>query len=179
MSKIRLDDRVIQAIMKNNKTFEGRIDKAFNKDIERGTFDKKYVDSTFDYSEEDLMLVRTTNQEIVDGTLKTISNSEYYDEAIDYFEWKDENCLKPISSTCRSTLHFTLNGLVGSHLMGDFSGRGIMIFDNFLEHKNDDIMSFACEDTYFFGDVKLSDKAVFCMTEEKYQEMRQDSKNKE
>lgn len=78
----------------------------------------------------------------------------------------------PLTTQYRSTVHFTLNGLVSSHSKGNFDDRSFIIIDAFKPHlENDDILSFRMEDTYIKGDVTLSENAIVMINKEKYQEL--------
>ena len=69
----------------------------------------------------------------------------------------------------RSTIHFTINGLVGDHGYGTFSGRPYVILEP-LKHQinNPALYSLAAHDTYFTDDVMLSDEAIIIISEEEY-----------
>lgn len=78
----------------------------------------------------------------------------------------------PYSSQYRSTVHFSVNGLVSSHAKGNFHNRNFIIIDPLEYHlKNNDIRSFRLEDTYMYGDVSLSSEAVIMIKEENYEEL--------
>lgn len=78
----------------------------------------------------------------------------------------------PYSSQYRSTVHCSVNGLVSSHSKGDFRNRNFIFIDKLSFHlKNNDIRSFRMEDTYMYGDVKLSPDAVIMIKKERYDEL--------
>lgn len=73
------------------------------------------------------------------------------------------------STQYRSTIHFTLNGLVSSHLQGNFDNKNFIILDNLEEHLGkEDIRSIRMEDTYISGDVHLSKNAIVMVKEDKF-----------
>ena len=77
----------------------------------------------------------------------------------------------------RRTIHFTLNGLVGSHEYGDFKGRNFIIIEPFEEHVNDDsLMNINEADTYFEDNMVLSKRASILIPVEKYKELIKDEK---
>lgn len=82
------------------------------------------------------------------------------------------NTYLPYSSQYRSTVHFSVNGLVSSHAKGDFSNRNFIIIDPLSYHlQNSDIRAFRMEDTYMYGDVTLSPQAVIMINKDKYEEL--------
>lgn len=78
----------------------------------------------------------------------------------------------PYSSQYRSTVHFAINGLVSSHSKGNFDNRDFIIIDSLSYHlQNNDIRAFRMEDTYMYGDVKLSPNTVIMVKQEKYEDL--------
>ena len=68
--------------------------------------------------------------------------------------------LTPLSTEYRSSVHFTLNGVVTNHMYGDFSGE-VVIIEPFACHEDDsNIISVRPDDTYFKDGVSLSKDAV-------------------
>lgn len=99
---------------------------------------------------------------------------DFYKEEDAYNERSEmiRNTYLPYSSQYRSTVHFSVNGLVSSHAKGNFSNRNFIIIDPFTHHlKNNDIRSFRMEDTFMYGDVSLSSDAVIMIQEEKYNDL--------
>ena len=177
MPRIEMNSKMIKFIADNDKFFEGRISSDFIDDMD---FSLDWIDKSDYYEEDDITLVRTTGVlPEKDGTIKTVANSEDYAPIMDYFYGRNNDVEKPLCSTYRSTIHFTLNGLVGNHMGGNFSGRNFIILDSFEEHKSDDIGSFHECDTFFSGDVRLSKDAVICMPEETYQELLKNPESRE
>ena len=73
----------------------------------------------------------------------------------------------------RKTLHWALNSMVATHIGGNFDNRDFVIVEPFIFHMNDDnLVRFAENDTYFKGDVKLSDQAIILVSKEKYEELK-------
>ncbi len=80
-----------------------------------------------------------------------------------------------VSSKYRSTKHFALNGLVSSHMYGNFSNRSYIFLDPFSEHKNDEMLNFNPVDTYYKVSREkpftLSDKAILMIPISRYKEI--------
>lgn len=80
-----------------------------------------------------------------------------------------------VSSKYRSTKHFALNGLVSSHVYGNFSNRSYIFLDPFSEHKNDEMLNFNPVDTYYKVSRErpfiLSDKAILMIPISRYKEI--------
>lgn len=81
---------------------------------------------------------------------------------------------------CRSTKHFTLNGLVSSHMYGNFEGNPYIFIEPLEEHIGDtNLVNLAAQDTFFEldrGDKKLilSDKCKLLMPVHAYKEVIKD-----
>jgi len=88
-----------------------------------------------------------------------------------YYEM-DNNDLRKLETYqmyYRSTVHFTENGLVSSHMYGNFDNQDFIILDPLSEHiGSSDIRNYAGQDTFIYGDVKLSDRAIIIIKSEKY-----------
>lgn len=70
---------------------------------------------------------------------------------------------------CRSTTHYTINGLVSSHMYGNFEGKPYIILDPLEEHIEDEaLIGLRVEDTYFNDDVELSSKSTIMMPVESF-----------
>lgn len=118
------------------------------------------------------------NNNVVLSAVRDILDEEdhidFYRE-MDRYNERNEMIKKtylPYSSQYRSTVHFTINGLVASHTKGDFSNRKFIIIDSLNHHlKNNDIRSFRTEDTFMYGDVSLSNTATIMIREEQYEEV--------
>lgn len=148
--------------------------------------DRKY-DS---YGLDDCVLVRTTDvfpfgsiiQTPVHGNAYSFDNSSILGGAI--FEvlkrnFSDDESRKEYSkyNICyeifRSTIHFTINGLVSSHIYGNFDDKPYIIIEPLKYHISDDsLCSLNACDTYFNDDMLLSDEAVILISEDKFNEIK-------
>lgn len=125
----------------------------------------------------DLVLVRTTNAfpkngivEILDKHIIPEKEESLFIKEIEEsgLELKDFDIFSFMS---RRTSHWTLNGLVSSHMYGNFEGRNFIIVEPLEEQINHDgLLNIDEADTYFNGDLKLSDKAIVLMKLEEYKE---------
>lgn len=146
-----------------------------------------------DYTVNDCMLIRTTDvfpyDKVIEtpehGNAYTTMSSEIFKNAINELFLSDvrekyadeENYLLKeeaiekivnetdiICETCRSTLHFTINGLVGSHAYGNFEGNPYIILEPLKYHVDEkSLIGLRPEDTYFNDDLNLSNEAVIMM----------------
>lgn len=66
----------------------------------------------------------------------------------------------------RSTIHFCINGLVGSHAYGNFENRSFIIIDPLKYHLDNSLKGLRVEDTYFNDDMRLSNECVILIKEE-------------
>lgn len=137
-----------------------------------------------EYNANDIVLIRSTDHlysdhklyplsEIpflikINGNLKAIIMSKIGDGrppyALDDQELdelrNDANSYLPYSTQYRSTIHFTLNGLVRSHNKGNFDNNKFIIIEPLAEQINKaNIVAMRPEDTYIEGNMKLSNKA--------------------
>ena len=132
-----------------------------------------------DIDVRDIAMVRTTpfitknlEMEMIDEL-----NSRVYEENF-LSELLGEE-YKTLSTMYRSTKHFTLNGLVASHELGNFSGRPYIFIDGLEKHINKDNMLALDEaDTYFEisreEPFKLSTDAEIMMPIEEYLKVKDD-----
>lgn len=150
------------------------------------------------YSVANFVVVRTTNHLEYERMIRPLCHlpfivknnnivkfaiQGYMDESDPINIWSDEdrhikrgemikNMYLPYSSQYRSTVHFSVNGLVSSHAKGNFSNRNFIIIDPLEFHlKNNDIRSFRLEDTFMAGDVKISPEAVIMIKKGQYKEL--------
>ncbi|MBQ2946432.1 MAG: hypothetical protein IJE04_01085 [Bacilli bacterium] len=153
------------------------------------------------YGIEDCILVRTTDIFPMDGVVQTPINGNAYDfgkssilgESIskkvrekhpNYY--MSEEAGEKYSSeldefdvcfeTCRRTIHFAMNGLVGSTAYGNFDGKPFVIFEPLKYHIDESLKSLRVEDVYFDNDMKLSNECSILL-EENY--LKQNSNNLE
>ena len=81
--------------------------------------------------------------------------------------------LQIASKSCRSTIHFSINGLVSSHAYGNFDNRAFTILEPLKYHIEDSsLLSLNVCDTYFNDDMKLSDDAIILIDKNKYEEIK-------
>lgn len=125
---------------------------------------------------DDLVMVRTQDHFPTDGWIVPKGEANQYEEMSpnqvpyrDVFsEWGIPylECKTPVYQSARGTVHFTLNGLVSNHMLGDFSGRKYYVFDLLQNHLEDSILSLRPEDTYIKGRISFSPNACICMSED-------------
>lgn len=85
---------------------------------------------------------------------------------------KEISKIIPLSTQYRSTVHFSLNGLVSSHSKGNFNNKNFIIVDKLNSHLNtDNIISLRAEDTYIDGEVQLSDAATILIRKDRYEDL--------
>lgn len=78
----------------------------------------------------------------------------------------------PLSSQFRSTIHFTLNGLVSSHSKGSFDNQNFIIIDKLGNHLGkDDFRTIRMEDTFVYSEFPISDEAEILVNEDKYKKL--------
>lgn len=157
------------------------------------SLDKKYDNYTLDQC----VLVRTTDIFPFDKIIETPINGNAYDfgrssimdDAIkekikkdidfyttfDYDKFEEESKKYSVCfETFRSTIHFTVNGLVSSHAYGNFEDRGFIIIEPLKHHIQDNsLIALRAEDTYFNENMLLSDEAAIIISEEKFNELKQ------
>ena len=155
----------------------------------------KCIDFSYDYNIEDCVLVRTTNHFPFGGIIQTPENANAimsdYPYGMSYSiekiisnlpieERKElEGRLKVNQRVRRKTLHFCINGLVGSHMYGDFSSRPFIIIEPLKYHIEDPrLLSLRPEDTFFKGDIQLSNEAVIIIRSEVYEMIKDSEKYK-
>ena len=154
-----------------------------------------------EYRIEDCILVRTTDIFPMDGIVETPINGNAYEfgkssilgEAIskkvrekhpNYYmtEEAGENYSRELAEfdvcfeTCRRTVHFAMNGLVGTTAYGNFEGKPFVIFEPLKYHLDQSLKSLRVEDVYFDSDMKLSNECSILL-EENY--LRENSNNLE
>ncbi len=155
------------------KTTRDRNDRLCEKHIEAGRVETS-----------DLALVRTTAMFPKHGIIETTDkHSDLLTEESPFarelreagiIDFEKYNILKFQN---RRTIHFTLNGLVGSHEYGDFTNRDFIIVEPFEEHVNDEsLMNINEADTYFEDNMVLSKRASILIPIEKYKELIKDEK---
>lgn len=129
----------------------------------------------------DLVLVRTTNVFPKEGIVEVLDKHSMPELQESPFRRELEDAglkmedFQIYSFMSRRTSHWTLNGLVSSHMYGNFEGRNFIIVEPFEEQVNNDgLLNIDEADTYFEGDLKLSKKAIVLMKLEEYIERYKD-----
>jgi len=135
-----------------------------------------------EYTKDDIMLVRTTNVFPCDGVIKPLSNVSFIVKSKLNFIYQalenelDYDRLKELETSVfyyRSTVHFAENGLVSSHMYGNFDNQDFIIMDPLKEHVGvSDIRNFAGQDTFIKGNVSLSKKAIIIVKAEEYESIK-------
>ena len=141
------------------------------------------------YEEEaklsDLVMVRTTNQfprygvvETTDKYTPPVLEDSLFEKEIEEAGLNTEE-YQMYSFMSRRTSHWTLNGLVSSHMYGNFQGRDFIIIEPFEEQvKNEGLLNINEADTWFEQDIELSDRAVILMPYDRYYELCKDDEFK-
>lgn len=144
-----------------------------------------------EYTIDDCVLVRTTDIFPKDGIVQTPINGNAYEFGKSTFLGEliaDKLRLKypnygfdmaeaeKFSSelsefnvcfeTCRRTVHFCLNGLVGSTAYGNFEGKPFIIVEPLKYHLDGSLKSLRVEDVYFDSDLKLSNQSTILISED-------------
>lgn len=136
------------------------------------------------YSLNDCVLVRTTNFFPFNHEVHTpladrayeFTNSIYFEEALrDILKEKgEEEKYKIFSKIPRETIHFAINGLVQSHDYGNFEGRKFIIIEPLKYHIDESLLSIRPEDTFFKGNITLSNESVILMNIDTYESIKND-----
>lgn len=158
-----------------------------------------YIDK--EYTINDCVLVRTTDIFPMDGIVQTPINGNAYEfgrssiigEAIskkvrekhpNYYmtEEEGEKYSKELAEfevcfeTCRRTIHFAMNGLVGTTAYGNFDNKPFVIFEPLKYHIGPSLKCLRVEDVYFDNDMRLSNECSILL-EENY--LKENSNNLE
>ena len=143
------------------------------------------------YNIQDCILIRTTDIFPFDGIVRVPKNdnaydfddssimgsaiktairskysSEYLNEQQQEILDKENKDYKVVFETCRSTVHFTMNGLVRSSTYGNFDDKPYVIFEPLKYHIDDSLKCLRVEDVYFDQDITLSNEACILISEE-------------
>lgn len=123
---------------------------------------------------------------LTDMEMKKIYGDNYLQNFFSNAEMIEKNSelhdrFSTLTTTYRSTKHFTLNGLVSSHMYGNFDNNPFIIIDPLSEHINkENILSVNEADTYFQisreKPMQLSNKAELMMPVEEYLKRKNDRK---
>lgn len=130
------------------------------------------------YTVDDIVLVRATDYLDSNGVMKPYSESPNIVKGRQNFlcnQLSDKSEIESFETyyPCyRSTIHTTENGLVSSHMYGNFDKRKFIILDplrNQIDKAN--IRNFAGQDTIIKGSMKISDGSVIIIESSRYQEL--------
>lgn len=135
------------------------------------------------YDENSIMLVRTTSIFPKNRELKTLKESTFIAKSgmnfihSAYYYELDRNTLNQLETYevyYRSTIHFTENGLVLSHMYGNFENQSFIILEPLKEQLGkSDFRNFAGQDTFVKGSVTLSDKAILIIKSGAYESLKE------
>lgn len=145
------------------------------------------------YDINDCVLVRTTDVFPMDKIIETPINGNAYgfgDSSIlgdiiyekvrknypkhsfDLSEGELFSCelqnYKVCFETCRQTIHFTLNGLVGSTAYGNFDNKPYVIFEPLKYHLDESLKGLRVEDVYFNDNMVLSNEATILISQQNF-----------
>lgn len=122
--------------------------------------------------EDSIVLTRVTGFFPDNGIIKSKASDYVLDDVRQYAsifhkyfednEIPNEPYIKYYSA--RSTIHFTINGLVSNQNMSNFIDSRYFIFDLLKNHIDDSLVSLREEDTFFKDEFVLSKDAFICMS---------------
>jgi hypothetical protein len=150
---------------------------------------KEVSQTVEEYNPSDIMLVRTTDIFPKDRKMEPLINSkkiskksfddlkrclvhrkvfeDIYSVPIEFEEQIEFYVLD-----YRSSVHFCENGLVQSHLQGNFTSRPFIIFEPLNEQlNNSDFRLFAAQDTFIKGNMTLSDKTIIMIPNDRIKDL--------
>lgn len=136
----------------------------------------------------DLAFVRLTQSFPTDGVVEHVGEYSEPEYMISPFEEDlleknpdiDLDKYKILIPRHRWTTHWCINGAVGDHTYGSFSGRNYVIIEEANQRIDDaNIISDCVADTMMLGDTKISQDAKIAMTVEKYKELLNNPQNKQ
>ena len=176
----------IEQIDATEKKFEDNLTPSHEQFLERDVWDDKITGFKYEYTIDDCCLVRTTDALPVNGFVETPENGYVLVRAypfglsFDFLGLLRENNLNPelfklIQRNRRDTVHFCINGLVSDHMNGIFSGRPFIIIEPLKYHiDSPDLKALRAADTYFKGNVELSNEAVILIRSDVYEQIKDD-----
>lgn len=156
--------------------------------IDSSMYDKKENITKSNYNLDDCVIIRTTDifpkdkiiQTPIHGNAYGFGGSVIFREAIirkikqsypNGVVSDEEDFLNKLNQynlffdIPRSTIHFTINGLVLSHLYGNFSNKPFIIIEPLKNHIDEkSLVGLRVEDTYFKDDVMLSNDAYIMIS---------------
>ena len=141
---------------------------------------KRSSNTQSEYTVDDIMLVRTTDYLPENRVIRPYSETPNAFKNGDNFLCsqlfeESPEVLKAFEiyyPYYRSTIHTTENGLVSSHMYGNFIDRNFIILEPLREQiDKSNIRNFAGQDTIIKGDMVLSDDSVIIINALKYPEL--------
>lgn len=89
-------------------------------------------------------------------------NIDVWNENEEYDKFKKMTYqYSPLSTQFRSTVHFTLNGLVSNHSKGPFDNKNFIVIDKLSKHLGiDDFRSIRMEETFVSGGFPISNESI-------------------
>lgn len=139
--------------------------------------DRKYDE----YTPEHIMLVRTTDvfphgrkmSPVSHSNNVIMSDSNFICQGLRYVDEDERSQFETYNPIYRSTLRFTENGLVSSHMYGNFENRPFIILEPISSQLDKaDFRNFAGHDTFIKGEIELSNKAIIIIRKDKYEEIK-------
>ena len=85
---------------------------------------------------------------------------------------KEFDLYNVVFETCRSTVHFCMNGLVQSHQYGNFDSSPFVIIEPLKYHIDESLKCLRVEDVYFDKEIELSKEAVLIINEEMFEKIK-------
>lgn len=153
-----------------------------------GMYNENQNQEKLGYTIDDCILIRTTNIFPTDKIVQTPANGNAYsfttnDLFIKAIENKTSKKQADVNKDdyniyydiCRTTIHFTINGLVSSHMYGNFDDRAYIIMEPLKHHIDEEsLIGLRVEDTYFDNDIALSDEAIILIPSQHFEKIAAD-----
>ena len=117
-------------------------------------------------TKEDLVWIHATNYFPDNGTILNSKTKKVI----------SANTNHEVFYSHRNTLHGALNHHVSSHTLGNFEGRKYTILQP-VEDIKEDIKDISDVDTYIWGNMTLSPRAIILVNEENYDELTEEQKS--
>jgi len=136
------------------------------------------------YEPKDIMLVRTTNIFPKNRIIRTLANSSFIAKSsmnfiCDAYQYEmDKEIVEKLETYqmfYRSTIHFAENGLVSSHLYGNFDNQDFIILEPLINQLDkSEFKNFAGQDTFIKGNVEISNDAIIIIKKENYERIKKE-----
>ncbi len=127
-----------------------------------------------EYTVDDIMLVRTTDYLPDNRVMRPFSETKTLNKDNNNF-LSDQLYIDEIETYYpfyRTTLHACENGLVSSHIYGNFDNRNFIFLEPLNEQLDKaNIINFAAQDTIIKGDITISENAILIIEASKYPEL--------